>query len=176
VKWNSVGARTRDLEALAPATAAATVVYFRRRFMSLQGAYDDNNLFAKIVRGETPSVKAYEDDIVLAFMDLFPQSRGHTLVAPKAVKAKNFLELDETIVGPYLQRVHRVAKAVTKALDPDGVVVAHYNGAPGGQTIFYPHFHIIPRYEGVALAGHAHQKRAEISELEAIAKSIAEQI
>jgi histidine triad (HIT) family protein len=65
---------------------------------------------------------------------------------------------------------------VSKALDPDGVVVAHYNGAPGGQTIFYPHFHIIPRYEGVALAGHAHQKRAEISELEAIAKSIAEQI
>jgi histidine triad (HIT) family protein len=141
--------------------------------MSLHGAYDDNNLFAKIVRGEAPSVKVYEDDVILAFMDLFPQSRGHTLVAPKGVKAKNFLEMDEAVVGPYLQRVHRVAKALTKALKPDGVVVAHYNGTPGGQTIFYPHFHIIPRYEGVGLAGHAHQKRAEIPELEAIARDIA---
>jgi histidine triad (HIT) family protein len=144
--------------------------------MSLLGAYDDNNLFAKIVRGEAPSVKVYEDEGVLAFMDLFPQSRGHTLVAPKGVKAKNFLEMDEAVVGQYLQRVHRVAKAVTKALKPDGVVVAHYNGTPGGQTIFYPHFHIIPRYEGVALAGHAHQRRAEIPELEAIARSIAAEI
>ena len=141
--------------------------------MSLHGAYDDNNLFAKIVRGEAPSAKVYEDDVVLAFMDLFPQSHGHTLVAPKDVKVKNFLEMDEAMVGPYLQRVHRVAKAVTKAMKPDGVVVAHYNGTPGGQTIFYPHFHIIPRYEGVALAGHAHQQRASTAELEKIAKDIA---
>ena len=141
--------------------------------MSLLGEYDDNNLFAKILRGEVPSVKVYEDDVVLAFMDLFPQSRGHTLVAPKGVKVKNFLEMPEGAVGPYLERVQRVAKAVTKALKPDGVVVAQYNGTPGGQTIFYPHFHIIPRYEGVGLAGHAHQKRAEIAELEKIAKEIA---
>ena len=141
--------------------------------MSLHGAYDDNNLFAKILRGEVPSVKVYEDDVALAFMDLFPQSRGHTLVAPKGMKVKNFLEMPEASVGPYLERVQRVAKAVTKALKPDGVVVAQYNGTPGGQTIFYPHFHIIPRYDGVGLAGHAHQKRAEISELEEIARSIA---
>jgi histidine triad (HIT) family protein len=140
--------------------------------MSLHGAYDDNNLFAKILRGEAPSVKAFEDDVALAFMDLFPQSRGHTLVVPKGAKVKNFLEMDEAVVGPYLERVQRIAKAVTKALKPDGVVVAQYNGTPGGQTIFYPHFHIIPRYEGVGLAGHAHQKRAEISELENIAQSI----
>ena len=141
--------------------------------MSLHGAYDDNNLFAKILRGEAPSVKAYEDDVALAFMDLFPQSRGHTLVAPKNMPVKNFLEMPETAVGPYLERVQRVAKAVTKAMKPDGLVVAQYNGTPGGQTIFYPHIHIIPRYEGVALAGHSHQKRAEIAELEAIAESIA---
>lgn len=141
--------------------------------MSLQGAYDDNNIFAKILRGEAPSVKAFEDDVAIAIMDLFPQSRGHTLVIPKGQKVKNFLEMDEDAVGPYLERVQRVAKAATKALKPDGVVVAHYNGAPGGQTIFYPHFHIIPRYEGVSLAGHSHQKRAEIAELEAIAKAIA---
>lgn len=141
--------------------------------MSLHGAYDDNNLFAKILRGEVPSVKVYEDDVALAFMDLFPQSRGHTLVVPKGVKVKNLLEMDEAAVGPYLERVQRVAKAATKALKPDGVVVAQYNGTPGGQTIFYPHFHIIPRYEGVALAGHSHQKRADIAELEKIAKDIA---
>ncbi len=144
--------------------------------MSLHGAYDDNNLFAKILRGEIPSVKVYEDDVALAFMDLFPQSRGHTLVAPKGVQVKNFLEMPANAVGPYLERVHRVAKAVTKALKPDGVVVAQYNGTPGGQTIFYPHFHIIPRYEGVGLAGHSHQKRADIAELEAIANAIAAEI
>ncbi|MBI3437602.1 MAG: HIT domain-containing protein [Proteobacteria bacterium] len=141
--------------------------------MSLHGAYDDNNIFAKILRGEAASVKAFEDDVALAFMDLFPQSRGHTLVIPKGQKVKNFLEMEETAIGAYLQRVQRVAKAVTRALKPDGVVVAHYNGAPGGQTIFYPHFHIIPRYEGVGLAGHSHQKRADIAELERIAQSIA---
>lgn len=144
--------------------------------MSLHGAYDDNNLFAKILRGEVPSVKVYEDEVALAFMDLFPQSRGHTLVAPKAVKVKNFLEMPAASVGPYLERVQLVAKAVTKALKPDGVVVAQYNGTPGGQTIFYPHFHIIPRYEGIGLAGHAHQKRADMVELEAIANAIAAEI
>jgi histidine triad (HIT) family protein len=144
--------------------------------MSLHGAYDDNNLFAKILRGEVPSVKVYEDDVALAFMDLFPQSRGHTLVAPKDMKVKNFLEMPEAAVGPYVERVQRVARGVTKALKPDGVVVAQYNGTPGGQTIFYPHFHIIPRYEGIALAGHAHQKRAETQELEVIAQSIAAEI
>jgi histidine triad (HIT) family protein len=141
--------------------------------MSLHGAYDDNNLFAKILRGEVPSVKIFEDDVALAFMDIFPQSRGHTLVLPKGQRVKNFLEMPESAVGPYLERVQRVAKAVTTALKPDGVVVAQYNGTPGGQTIFYPHFHIIPRYEGVRLAGHGHQNRADIAELEAIAKSIA---
>lgn len=141
--------------------------------MSLNGAYDDNNLFAKILRGELPSVKVYEDDVVLAFMDLFPQSRGHTLVVPKGVKAKNVLEMETDATGPYFERVHRLAKAVTKALTPDGVVVTIFNGAPSGQTIFYPHFHIIPRYEGVKLAGHGHSNRADMAELEAIAKAIA---
>lgn len=141
--------------------------------MSLNGAYDDKNLFAKILRGELPAVKVYEDDVVLAFMDLFPQSRGHTLIVPKGVKAKNVLEMPDEKVGPYFERVHRLAKAVTKALNPDGVVVTIFNGAPSGQTIFYPHFHIIPRYEGVRLAGHGHANRADTAELEAIAKAIA---
>lgn len=141
--------------------------------MSLNGAYDDNNLFAKILRGEVPSVKVHEDDVVLAFMDLFPQSKGHTLVVPKGVKAKNFLEMPGDKVGPYVERVHRLAKAVTTALNPDGVVVTIFNGSPSGQTIYYPHFHIIPRYEGVGLAGHSHQNRADVAQLEALAKQIA---
>jgi len=141
--------------------------------MSLKGAYDDTNIFAKILRGEMPAVKVYEDDVVLAFMDLFPQSKGHTLVVPKGVRAKNVLEMETAATGPYFERVHRLAKAVAKTFNPDGVVVTIFNGAPSGQTVFYPHFHIIPRYEGVALAGHGHQNRAEIAQLEAQAKAIA---
>ncbi|MFT3727271.1 MAG: HIT domain-containing protein [Terricaulis sp.] len=141
--------------------------------MSLHGAYDDNNLFSKILRGQVPSVKVYEDDVVLAFMDLFPQSKGHTLVVPKGVKAKNVLEMDSAATGPYFERTQRLAKAVTKAFNPDGVVVTIFSGAPSGQTIFYPHFHIIPRYDGVALAGHSHGNRADVAQLEAQAKAIA---
>ena len=140
--------------------------------MSLHGAYDDNNLFAKILRGEVPSVKVYEDDVALAFMDLFPQSRGHTLVAPKGMKVRNFLEMPEAAVGPYVERVQRVAKAVTKVLKPDGVVVAQYNGTPGGQTIFYPHFHIIPRSGGADFKIHARDK-ADFEQLKALAARIA---
>ena len=141
--------------------------------MSLAGTYDANNLFAKILRGEVPAVKVLDDDVVVAFMDIFPQARGHTLVVPKGVTARNFLELAPDKVGPYMERVQRVAKAVAKALKPDGVVVTQFNGAPAGQTIFHVHFHIIPRYEGVMLAGHSHQNRADMDELQALAKQIA---
>jgi histidine triad (HIT) family protein len=141
--------------------------------MSLHGSYDENNLFAKILRGEIPSVKVHEDDSTLAFMDIFPQARGHVLVMPKDSKARNFLELPADKVGPLLECVHRVAIAVEKALKPDGVSVVQFNGAPAGQTIFHLHFHVIPRYEGVRLAGHGHSNRADIPELEALAKQIA---
>jgi histidine triad (HIT) family protein len=141
--------------------------------MSLHGAYDDNNLFAKILRGEIPSVKVYEDEEVLAFMDIFPQTRGHLLVAPKGVKARNLLELPEDKVAPLMQRVHRLTKAAVKALEPDGITVTQFNGAPAGQTIFHLHVHIIPRYEGVRLAGHGHQNKADIGELQEIAQQIA---
>lgn len=140
--------------------------------MSLHGPYDDANLFAKILGGEIPCVKAYEDDVALAFMDIFPQSRGHTLVVPKGVKARNFLELARDKVGPLMERVQLLTIAVEKALKPDGLVVTQFNGAPGGQTIFHVHFHIIPRYEGVALQGHGHNKRADLAELQAIADQI----
>lgn len=141
--------------------------------MSLHGSYDDDNLFAKILRGEIPAVKVFEDDEVLAFMDIFPQSRGHALVIPKNVKARNFLDLPEERVAPLMTRVHRLAQATEAALKPDGVSVVQFNGAPAGQTIFHLHFHIIPRYEGVRLAGHGHGDKADIAELTEIAGQIA---
>ncbi len=141
--------------------------------MSLHGTYDDNNLFAKILRGEIPSVKVYEDDEVLAFMDIFPQTRGHLLVVPKDVKARNFLELPANRVGPLMERVHKLTIATEKALKPDGVTVTQFNGEDAGQTIFHLHFHIIPRYTGQRLAGHSHGKQADIAELQQIAAQIA---
>ena len=141
--------------------------------MSLNGAYDDNNLFAKILRGEIPAVKVLDDNAVLAFMDIFPQARGHVLVLPKNVKARNLLELPPEYVAPLMQRVQRLAKAVVKVLNPDGLTITQFNGAPAGQTVFHLHVHIIPRYEGVRLAGHGHQNKADQAELEALAKQIA---
>ena len=141
--------------------------------MSLHGTYDDNNLFAKILRGEIPSVKVYEDDEVFAFMDIFPQTRGHVLVVPKDVKARNFLELPTDRVGPLMERVHKLVIATEKALKPDGVTVTQFNGEDAGQTIFHLHFHIIPRYAGERLAGHSRGKQADIAELQQIAGEIA---
>lgn len=141
--------------------------------MSLLGQYDDQNIFAKILRGDAHAVKVLDDDVALAMMDLFPQSKGHTLVLPKGVKARNFLDLPSGMVGPYMERVQRVAKAVTEAVKPDGVVVTQFNGAPAGQTVFHLHFHIIPRWDGVRLAGHGHGAMAPHAELEALAKDIA---
>lgn len=141
--------------------------------MSLHGTYDDANLFAKILRGEIPCVKVFEDDVALAFMDIFPQARGHVLVVPKGVAARNFLELPPAKVGPYLERVQRLAIAVEKALKPDGLAVTQFNGAPAGQTIFHLHFHIIPRYKGVKLAGHGHANKADMAELQELAVQIA---
>ncbi|MEE2566835.1 HIT family protein [Hyphobacterium marinum] len=121
--------------------------------MSLTGTYDDANIFAKILRGEAPCVKVYEDDHVLSFMDIFPQSSGHFLVLPKA-KSRNLLELDDAALQETMVRVKRLAAAARKAFNPDGIVVTQFNGAPAGQTVFHTHFHIIPRWEGEALGRH----------------------
>jgi histidine triad (HIT) family protein len=141
--------------------------------MSLHGTYDDDNLFAKILRGEIPAVKVFEDEEVLAFMDIYPQTRGHLLVLPKNVNARNFLDLPEEKVAPLMARVHRLTKAAVKVLKPDGVTVTQFNGEDAGQTIFHLHFHIIPRYAGQRLAGHGHGNRADIAELQQIAAEIA---
>ena len=141
--------------------------------MSLSGAYDTDNIFAKVIRGEIPAVKIYEDDAILAFMDVFPQSRGHCLVVSKMSKARNLLEIDPADLTAVMMAVQKVAKGVVKAFNPDGVVITQFNGAPAGQTVFHLHVHIIPRYEGVPLAGHGHGKIADMSDLKALATQIA---
>ncbi len=141
--------------------------------MSLYGAYDDGNIFAKILRGEMPAVKAYEDDVALAFMDLFPQVRGHTLVIPKHTRARNFIELEAPLIGPYMERVQRLTRAVAKAFEPDGVRVMQFNGAASGQTIYHLHFHILPIFDGAGVKPHASGAKADMAELQELAGKIA---
>ena len=143
--------------------------------MSLDGTYDAGNIFAKILRGEMPSARVFEDDHVLAFMDVFPQAKGHTLVIPKHSTARNFLEEEPQIIGPLMLGVQRVARAVRAALQPDGLVITQFNGAASGQTVYHLHFHIIPRWEGVALGRHG-EGMADAEELKALAAQIASKI
>ena len=143
--------------------------------MSLDGTYDADNIFAKILRGDMAAARVFEDDHVLAFMDAFPQSRGHTLVIPKHSRARNLLEEEPGILAPLMLGVQRVALAVRAALNPDGLVITQFNGAPAGQTVFHLHVHIIPRWEGVALGRHG-GGMADAAELKALAEQIAAQI
>lgn len=143
--------------------------------MSLDGTYDAGNIFAKILRGEMPSARVFEDEHVFAFMDVFPQAKGHTLVIPKHSRARNFLEAEPEIVGPLMLGVQRVARAVRAALNPDGLVITQFNGAPAGQTVYHLHFHIIPRWEGVPLGRHG-EGMADAGELKELAEQISAKI
>ena len=144
--------------------------------MSIDGRYDDANIFAKILRGEAPSARVYENDHVLAFMDVFPQSRGHTLVILKEAKARNLLDVEPAPLEHLILGVQRVTRAVRTALKPDGIVVTQFNGAPAGQTIFHLHFHIIPRWTGAPLRPHGEGGMADSAELAALAQQIAAKI
>ena len=134
-------------------------------------SYDPSNIFGKILRGEIPAHKVYEDDIALVMMDIFPQSRGHTLIVPKA-PSRNLLDADPAALAEVIPLVQRVAKAVKRATGADGVRLVQFNEAAAGQTVFHLHFHIIPVYEGTPLAPHAGGK-ADDGELAALAKAIA---
>lgn len=140
--------------------------------MTLHDPYDPDNIFAKILRGELPAVKVFEDNIALAFMDIFPQAPGHTLIIPKKVEASNLLDMPSDKLGAYMERVQTLAKAVDVALKPDGIAISQFNGSAAGQTVFHLHFHIIPRYKGDQLSGHASGKPAAHEALEAIADKI----
>ena len=133
-------------------------------------AYDSNNVFAKILRGEIPSVKVYEDDKTLAFMDVMPQADGHVLVIPKE-PAQSVLDLSADGAAAMMATTQRVAKAVKKGLNAPGIMLAMLNGAPAGQSVFHVHFHIIPRSAGVDLGLHA-RHMVEAKMLEPIAAKI----
>ena len=116
-------------------------------------AYDTNNIFAKILRGEIPAVKVYEDDATLAFMDVMPQAPGHTLVIPKS-PAEDLFDLDIDVGKNVLRTTQLVARAVKIALNADGIVLSQFNGPAAGQTVFHFHMHIVPRFENVPLRRH----------------------
>lgn len=119
-------------------------------------AYDTNNVFAKILRGEIPAHKVLEDDDLIAFMDVMPQAPGHVLVVPKA-PSRNLLDADPAVLAKLLPAVQRIARAVKTAFAADGVSVFQYNEAAGGQSVFHLHFHVVPRHEGVPLKPHSGQ-------------------
>lgn len=144
--------------------------------MSLDGTYDDGNIFAKILRGEAPAARVFEDEHVYAFMDVFPQSRGHTLVIPKRSSARNLLDEEPQVLGELILGVQRVARAVRAALKPDGLVVTQFNGSTAGQTVFHLHFHIIPRWEGAPIGRHASGQMADPAELKELAEQISAMI
>jgi len=109
-------------------------------------AYDRNNPFARILRGELPAHKVWEDEQTLAFLDLMPQTRGHTLVIPKA-EAEDIFSLQPDLLAATVVVARNVALAVKAAFQPEGVMLGQLNGAIAGQTVFHLHFHVIPRYE-----------------------------
>lgn len=105
--------------------------------------YDDQNIFARILRGELPAIKVYEDDQVLAFMDIMPQADGHTLVIPKS-PAVTLLDLDPEVAAYTIQIVQKVAKAIEKGLGVEGIVLMQLSGTAAGQTVPHVHFHLVP--------------------------------
>jgi histidine triad (HIT) family protein len=113
-------------------------------------AYDDSNIFAKILRGEVPSFRIYEDEHTLVFMDIMPRSPGHALIVPKT-PSRNLLDADPATLGPLMEVVQKIAIAAKHAFEADGIMVAQFSEQPAGQTIFHFHFHVIPRFNGVAL-------------------------
>lgn len=112
--------------------------------------YDDQNIFAKILTDDIPSVRVYEDDDTLCFMDIFPRADGHCLVIPKT-PARNLLDATDAQLASVMATVRKVANAAKTALGADGITIQQFNEAAGGQEVFHLHFHILPRHEGVAL-------------------------
>ncbi|HJP04741.1 MAG: HIT family protein [Chromatiales bacterium] len=116
--------------------------------------YDKDNIFAKILRGEMPAVKVYEDDQTLAFMDVMPQSPGHVLVIPKT-EAEDLFDLELKAGTAVLRTSQRVAQVVQEVFQADGIMINQFNGPAAGQTVFHYHVHIVPRYEDVPLRRHS---------------------
>ena len=113
-------------------------------------SYDPHNIFAKILRGEAPCVRVAEDEVSLAFMDIMPRADGHVLVIPK-IPARNLLDIAPAELARFMPSVRRVALAVKAGMAADGIVLQQFNESAGGQIVFHLHFHVLPRWGGVAL-------------------------
>ena len=122
-------------------------------------AYDANNLFAKILRGELPCYKVYEDDKTLAFLDIMPRAPGHVLVLPKA-PARNILDSSPDDLAHVMKVAQKIAKVSVQAFGADGVTIQQFNESAGGQVVFHLHVHVIPRKEGIAMKPPATVKEA----------------
>ena len=133
-------------------------------------SYDDNNIFAQIIRGEAPAYRVFEDDNTVAFLDVMPQSKGHTLVLPKT-PAKNLFDLDDESAAKWIRIVRIVATGVDRAFSPDGIRLMQLNRPAAGQTVFHIHMHIIPVYEGVPFRPHG-SGMADATELESSAEQL----
>lgn len=117
-------------------------------------AYDPNNIFAKILRGEIPCEKVHEDENTVAFMDVMPRANGHVLVLPKT-GARNLLDVPEDTLSTLILSVQKIARAVKEGMEADGITIHQFNEPAGGQTVFHIHFHVIPRWDGVTMGHHA---------------------
>src|ERR1700730_15160706 len=120
-------------------------------------SYDQNNIFAKILRGELPCHKVYEDDKTLAFLDIMPRASGHTLVLPKSA-ARNILDIAPDDLAHVMQVAQKVAQAATRVILAEGITIHQFNEPAGGQVVFHLHVHIIPRHAGIALKAPASEK------------------
>lgn len=123
--------------------------------MSSHG-YDDNNIFAKILRGEIPAHRVYEDEHTIAFMDVMPQAPGHLLVVPKSA-SRNMLDADPAVLSKIIPVVQKLAQAAKEAFAADGVAIMQFNEGAAGQTVYHLHFHVVPRREGAPLRAHSGQ-------------------
>jgi len=119
----------------------------------MSAAYDDQNILAKILRGEIPSTKVLEDESTLAIMDIMPRTQGHVLVIPKA-PARTLVDIAPDDLAKLIMRVQKIAIAAKQAFDADGITLHQYSEAAGGQSIFHLHFHVMPRWTGVELRPH----------------------
>lgn len=118
-------------------------------------SYDQNNVFAKILRGELPAQKLYEDADTLAIMDIMPRADGHVLVIPKS-PARNLMDIEPDALSAVIRRVQTVARAAVKGMGAEGVSIQQFNEAAGGQVVFHIHFHVLPRWAGVTLRPPGH--------------------
>lgn len=134
--------------------------------------YDPNNIFAKIIRGEIPAFRVYEDDQTLAFMDVMPQADGHTLVLPKT-PAENLFDIDPDMAAAVILTGQKISIAVKRAFNADGITLMQFNGPVAGQTVFHFHLHILPRYADQPLRSHG-RKMADSAVLEEHALRIRE--